>query len=297
MRTAWEQEELIMLMHTPGTTTYNYDPVIDRVELDICDKDGSMRTLTREGFVYGDPDLDWLAPESREVFRNTWEHLLRTGDSGYYDINTRLITEDFEWHRVTYRCVKDADGSVYRVVGRTDNINIYMEMVDDWKDRAMHDPLTGLLNTSAFRLSMEKTVKSGTAGALLMFDIDKFKSINDLYGHLYGDHVLKGLAACMRRLFRGIDMLGRFGGDEFQAFLPGLTNQELLKQRIDTLMQAVCEIGEPEGRSVSISIGATIYGGGRCAVKELFEQTDQALYESKAKGGNTYTIFQKDERS
>jgi diguanylate cyclase len=164
--------------------------------------------------------------------------------------------------------------------------------------KAERDSLTGIYNRSAFSEIVGERLLLSTEGAfLLVLDIDDFKSINDTYGHLAGDMVLKGVSECCRKTLRGNDVFGRIGGDEFAAFLPGIEKDNALPlaQRIRSSVERARI--EFEGRRLSATISVGLAGTGRAAdlprapgYEALFSKADAALYRSKENGRNQVTI-------
>ena len=163
--------------------------------------------------------------------------------------------------------------------------------------QATHDVLTGFLNRGAlfklFHNEMERTRRSRSPLGLLMIDIDHFKTINDAYGHLAGDDVLRQVAQRITESTRPYDIAGRYGGEEFLLVLPGCDGEHTLScaERIRTNIQSrPFRINESE-ITVSISLGATV-ATDDCAhlETEMLSVADEALYEAKHQGRNR-TVF------
>ncbi len=156
---------------------------------------------------------------------------------------------------------------------------------------AKHDGLTGLYNRATFDGIVNNFVNKkpeGTEGALFIIDMDNFKNVNDTLGHLAGDEALKLLAGNMRVVFTG-DYLGRYGGDEFVAFVAGYKSEEELAASAEELCNKMNVRFDSEGKSVnlSVSIGvATTVGVSEYS--ELYMKADKALYYSKENGRNQY---------
>jgi len=152
-------------------------------------------------------------------------------------------------------------------------------------ENAKKDGLTGAYNRISIMDFIEERIKSNQQKpfAILMFDIDKFKSINDLYGHVAGDQALKYLADTAGNVIRGEDRLGRYGGDEFIILLPSLNLPEAT-----LVAERMCErVREKAKPSFTISIGIAVYPQDGTTVVSLIEKADRGLYKSKSKGGNT----------
>lgn len=157
--------------------------------------------------------------------------------------------------------------------------------------KSQMDGLTGLLNKEAFKRAAENELSSSedVNTALVFFDMDNFKQVNDTYGHVAGDRLLKKVADRMKNTFRQEDLLGRFGGDEFYVLMRGITSQNL-NRRLQLLIEDMHLEGE-DGSLVTASVGCAFLAGGRQAdVEELIRIADEALYEAKEKGRNRYVI-------
>ena len=113
---------------------------------------------------------------------------------------------------------------------RVSNIIGNLDKIHGLETAASTDPLTGLLNKSAAQKEIGERVKTA-AGALLMFDLDSFKLVNDLYGHASGDKILIRFARLIKEIIRGNDLAGRTGGDEFIAFLQGVLDEKILHDK------------------------------------------------------------------
>jgi diguanylate cyclase (GGDEF)-like protein len=149
--------------------------------------------------------------------------------------------------------------------------------------QAEHDPLTGIMNRGAFDKLRQIMGPDTTPMTMLMVDIDKFKEINDCYGHETGDRVLQRVAQLLQDGFHARDFTMRLGGDEFSIFLPGST----IAQRAWIEAQ-VCQINSQlrnptdDLPPVSISVGVAFSSAG--FTDDLYTHTDQALYQVKESG-------------
>ena len=154
---------------------------------------------------------------------------------------------------------------------------------------AKRDGLTGLYNRRSFDSLIEDFVANkpnDTEGALFLIDMDYFKNVNDTLGHLAGDEVLKTLAGAMRMVFPA-GYLGRYGGDEFIAFVTGVTSEEDLDRFGKELCKKMDREYESGGKSVKISVSVGISGTeGIDDYSELYMKADKALYHSKENGRN-----------
>lgn len=146
------------------------------------------------------------------------------------------------------------------------------------------DPLTKALNKAAIfeKIELMITTKSNSEFSILMFDIDKFKNVNDTLGHIAGDKCIKKLALIAGNCLRDIDFLGRFGGDEFLIILPGVSflQARLIAERFRK------KVDETEAPHFTISIGIACYPKDADTLKSLIAVADDGLYISKQKGRN-----------
>lgn len=167
----------------------------------------------------------------------------------------------------------------------------YREHLEEQRQKALVDPLTGLPNRAAWSERLDHEVTQwqhhGNTLLLAMLDLDHFKRINDNYGHLAGDKVLKIIAGVLRKRLRGTDFIARFGGEEFVLLMPstvpaaGLKLLESLRASIEA-----CPFhfkGEPV--TITVSIGMTAFRPGEHS-DQVLKRADQALYRAKNAGRN-----------
>ncbi len=161
------------------------------------------------------------------------------------------------------------------------------------KEQATHDALTGLLNRGASLEVLQGELSRGRREkkplCIVMVDIDHFKIINDTYGHLTGDAVLRQVAQRLRSFVRAYDIVGRFGGEEFLIVLPGCKAGPGMKQA-ERLREGVCAEPIPEGDvplTITISLGVLEVGELNTGdLETLLGAADAALYRAKAGGRN-----------
>ena len=170
--------------------------------------------------------------------------------------------------------------------------------LDDARRQASKDALTGLNNRRMFDKVLSTAIDSSSNEqepfCLLLLDIDKFKEINDNYGHLVGDKVLIGLSSVLKKHMRGSDYLCRYGGEEFAVVMTetlitgAFSVAENLRKSIESLRLKHVKTGEKIGK-VTISIGVACYRNGESAV-EVIDRCDTAMYRAKALGRNRTVI-------
>ena len=162
------------------------------------------------------------------------------------------------------------------------------------RELAEYDDLTGLLNKRAFNIAaskeLERAKRLGRQFSLLMMDLDFFKEVNDTYGHPTGDHVLRTVGELLRTHTRGIDPVGRYGGEEFVHMMieadRGIAAQVANKhrERIEAY-PFTDEHGRPIGKK-TVSIGVAAFPVDGTTVEQVFKAADQRLYLAKQRGRN-----------
>jgi diguanylate cyclase (GGDEF)-like protein len=171
---------------------------------------------------------------------------------------------------------------------------------------ASTDSKTGLLNAAAWHTQAAKELRRAqrgrTSAAVLILDLDHFKSVNDDHGHLAGDEVLSAVASALRAEVREHDLVGRFGGEEFVVLLPELGREldgsgelhaiaERIRHRISTLSVVV---STPHGSltiaGLSVSVGGAAFPEHGAGLENLMDAADTALYAAKRDGRNAVRI-------
>ena len=161
---------------------------------------------------------------------------------------------------------------------------------------AYHDALTGLPNRTHFliylRKMMDKSIQSRFYGALLFIDVDKFKSVNDTYGHAVGDGLLIAFSKRIIEICGRKEVACRFGGDEFLLFLLGYDESDT-RTICERLVQSMREPFEISGHkfSLSTSVGAALFPKDATNIDDLLERADAALYVSKRGGRDQYNFY------
>jgi diguanylate cyclase (GGDEF)-like protein/PAS domain S-box-containing protein len=161
--------------------------------------------------------------------------------------------------------------------------------------QAAVDGLTGLLTRAATEQAIaEKLEEAGREPlALMLMDLDNLKQINDTYGHMEGDEALRSMAAVLKKSFRGSDVIGRVGGDEFMVLLTHLPPQNALHRMTERFMDYMKEqkIGPARNRQLSCSVGVTVGKAETHSFQRLYHEADVALYHVKQRGKEGYAFF------
>jgi diguanylate cyclase (GGDEF)-like protein/PAS domain S-box-containing protein len=161
---------------------------------------------------------------------------------------------------------------------------------------AHHDALTSLPNRSHFNGRVDQEIANlgkGESLAVLCLDLDRFKEVNDLFGHAAGDAVLQTVASRVTAVLGERQIMARLGGDEFAVLLPGVTNPAMAGRLAEDILEALRETGDtPEANVISTSIGIALYPDDAADRQTLLTHADTALYRAKTEGRNTYRFFE-----
>lgn len=213
----------------------------------------------------------------------------------------RSITHEFQgnhfgWCRARFIAIGPIGQNITptNVIFAVENINEQKNIESNLITRAETDAMTGLLNRQAGIDKIKSAIASKKKGMLALFDVNKFKQINDNYGHQTGDEVIIAVARAMQETFRGEDILLRLGGDEYVFFVNGVTSEERGTQIICRFFDAISMISFPNINSinVTVSLGATFLSGNNdIDFEEYYHRVDNCTYQSKKKGGMSFTFW------
>lgn len=199
------------------------------------------------------------------------------------------------WFRSRCRLMRCSDGRPRQILSVVRDITDQRRLQDVYERQARTDALTGLANRRGFEGSagtfLRAGVAAGTRFGLVLLDLDRFKPINDRYGHAVGDVVLREIARRLGTLVRPEDVVARIGGDEFAILVADVAG-EALPSLAERLVQAAhAPVPTPIGDlSVGLSIGVATSTAGDAAIGDLSDRADRALYEVKLSGRGTWRL-------
>ena len=235
-------------------------------------------------------------------------------DNGFYSEMWATILEEGSWRgEITNR---RKDGSLYTCLMTITVINddhnqplyfaaIYSDITDiqETKNRlhyiAHHDPLTNLPNRLMFQLELQQTIERASREqqhfAVVFFDIDRFKQINDSFGHHQGDALLEMVAQRFTAVSRSSDVFARLGGDEFALIVDNIVEPSSVGHLAKKLLEVYDQpfkLNDDLEVSLSTSIGIAIYPEDGATPAQLFSHSDSAMYKAKSQGGNQYQYYE-----
>ncbi len=207
-------------------------------------------------------------------------------------------TDEYRWYQADVVSILGKEGYVSHVIGHIVDIHEKKLKEIELKLRADHDGLTGLMNKQATETLIRNTLEQykndrELTGALLILDTDSFKHINDTYGHSTGDRVLARIGDVINSNFKGMDVTGRIGGDEFMVFMHDIRTPEnagILADKVQKLVSHSFD-NEDFGKDVSLSIGIAIVPAHGTDFETLYDKADKALYHVKTHGKAAHKIY------
>ncbi|MCJ2049402.1 EAL domain-containing protein [Methylobacterium sp. J-070] len=275
---------------------------------DIAGKETWFSQRWLDGLGYSDDPrlhaadywMDTVHPEDREHVRARMRtHLKDLTPAFECEYRQRRTDGSYIWvlnrARVTARA---ADGRALRLVGTMIDISQRKTAELSIEHMALHDALTGLPNRTLFRQDLDRAVRRAASAphrhALLALDLDRFKAVNDTYGHPKGDQMLCLVAERIRAAVRDQDTVARLGGDEFAVILSDIDGEAETCRICERIIAAVDEPILLDGVAIDIgvSVGVALMPDDGATAEEIFQRADAALYEAKAAGRNTYRMFE-----
>ncbi len=214
--------------------------------------------------------------------------------SGDIDIQIRIIDKDqrIHWYLVRGKGITDREGNVNTIHGVLIEITELKQQEGYIKYLADHDPLTGLYNRRKLTEILTKELKHNKNGAIFLLDIDDFKNINDILGHVYGDELLRRIANLIMDSVSENIIAFRFGGDEFLILLREEENHKIVEyaEKLLNIFKERVFIDEIEN-NITVSLGIVKYPQDGKTIDDLLIKADIAMYSVKRSGKNRYLFF------
>jgi diguanylate cyclase (GGDEF)-like protein/PAS domain S-box-containing protein len=294
-----ETEERLRLAASVFTGVREGIVITDRTGtiLDVNDAFSRITGYGREEVLRQNPRMLKSNLQGKEFYENMWNSTIRDGHwTG--ELWNRTKSGDIYAEMLTINAIRNAIGEVEQYVGLFSDITEIKEHKQQLERVTHYDALTGLPNRALFadrlRQAMTHAHRTGKMLAVVYFDLDGFKRINDLYGNSTGDALLAALAFRMKRVLRDGDTLARLGGDEFAAVLLDVDGNKACTPMLNRLLAAASEeaqIGEAMLR-VSASAGVALYPQTEDVDADgLLRQAGHAMYQAKLAGRNCFSIF------
>lgn len=246
---------------------------------------GEMYNLLRHFRIHKDDCLRMEA-SIRQAFNNKQNALC----------TVRVPKEDdsYRWCQISMYPMQDIKGNLVYILGKLLDVNDEVNTRRKLEEKSRTDALTGLLNKTAFLEEAEAYLDSGNVEntALIFIDVDNFKQVNDILGHLEGDRAIMETAKKLQIVFSHYDILARFGGDEFCILMKEIP-LETLKDKLGFAVEKLRGSFTDGGKTVTCtaSIGAVCCGGRGRDLDILLQYADKAVYQAKENGKDQFVLY------
>ncbi|MBQ3061095.1 MAG: GGDEF and EAL domain-containing protein [Lachnospiraceae bacterium] len=250
--------------------------------------------------VYTDDSASFRGPKESNIdYLDVFESVAnsKSGDNYSKEFFVNYKGVHGKWYCVTATGIWNDNSKLVKIIGALRDVDTLKKEQKKLFDKSRLDAMSGLLNKVSTQEEISKKISQGLVegvSALIMIDIDDFKTINDVYGHLVGDKVIVAMAKVLKTSFREEDIIGRVGGDEFQVFMSGILDRQMVVERVISIIERVSKITGTieeiqEGR-VAISVGVA-FTSDKENYNILYNKADSALYTAKRNGKNRYEIY------
>jgi diguanylate cyclase (GGDEF)-like protein/PAS domain S-box-containing protein len=280
--------------------------------IDVNDAFSDITGYGRDEVLGKNPRILKSGRHDQAFYKSMWNEINSHGHWRGEIWNRRKNGEVYPEMR-TMSAVRDEHSVIQHFVAVFSDIGQRKEHEQHLEQLAHCDPLTKLLNRRSLnerlRLALAANRRNARHGALMILDLDNFKPLNDMHGHLVGDALLIAVAGRLTDCVRETDSVARFGGDEFVVILSELEadiSESLPQARLvaEKIRRVLCEPYEligPMGSMVqhccSASIGVVVFGGDELSSDEFLKWADEAMYQAKRSGRNQIRFYEADESS
>jgi len=218
---------------------------------------------------------------------NAWRGILidRRKDGSLYSVDETITP------------LLDEQGLITHFIALQQDITLRSREQEQDHYLAYHDLLTGLPNRAQFQELLKQAMLHATHAdemlAVMFLDLDKFKPVNDTFGHDIGDRLLQAVAERLQAALRRSDTVARIGGDEFAVLSQGLPGMEVPITLASKLVSVIRQpfIIDDHKLSIGVSVGIAIYPVDGSTLEDLMKRADQAMYAAKQAGGSTYRFY------
>lgn len=286
-------EKYRILMEDSGNISFDYSTEEDTLYLTILRPGKGLETEQFTHYLATLPNNSHIAHAKQNSFIHVLQKARTAAGRGSYDFQGDFYKSGMRWYRARYVSLADEEGTVYSVLGRLDDIDDFVQERNHLREHAQIDEITGIYNKnyamSAIADALKKKPTNGL-DAILFLDIDNFKKINDLYGHIEADKVLSQIGTILRYLFRKSDIIARFGGDEFVVYLRSADTTELVATKAAELIRRINAIRIGSETPVGCSIGIALIRKTGISYENALKCANTALYLVKQQGKNQYIL-------
>ncbi len=272
----------------------------------ICDENNRIISVnqafsditgyTKDEAIGANPSILQSGKHDTVFYSEMWNSIINNGSWQGEIWNRNKEGEIYpEW--LSIATIRGTDGNIDRYIAVFSDITKRKEDEELIRYQANYDALTELPNRHLLmdRLGFElqRANRDNTMVALLFIDLDRFKPINDTYGHMVGDQLLWEVSKRLTSHVRESDMVARLGGDEFTIILPNIADISEVEHMTSRILNEIAHPFDLDGRElfISASIGITIYPDDATDISTLMTNADNAMYQAKEDGRNTFCFF------
>ncbi|MDF1613649.1 EAL domain-containing protein [Desulfurivibrio dismutans] len=294
-----QSEEKIRLSHQFLEET-SEAVVITDADARIIEVNRAFEKVTgyhREEVIGDNPRILKSGHHGEEFYRQMWHQLTTTGHwEG--EIWSRRKNSEVHPKWLSISAVTDRRGRTTHYVGISSDLTAIKQTQDQLENLAHFDQLTGLPNRLLFHERLQQALTRARRGnhqsALLMFDLDRFKEVNDTLGHSAGDFILGEVAERLTRIKDDADSICRLGGDEFCLLLTRVDNLDEVAQAAQVILGLFTQPFQFGGHDLHLtpSIGISLFPDDADDTETLIKNADTAMYHTKKNGGNNFHFFQ-----
>lgn len=239
-------------------------------------------------------------PDDREVYRSAIDTYRAQGNVAF-SLECRLRHEDgvWRWFQLRASCLAGPNGQAERCIGVLSDVTVRKQLEARVAHDAVHDPLTGLPNRALFMDHLAREIRrfdprDKRPGALLVLDIDRFKTVNDSLGHAGGDALLIAVARRLEQAFSGDETVARLGGDEFAVLIPGAPAGAAPEEAAAYILDVLAQPVEVQGREIfpRASVGVAHIESGHEFAEDMLRDAEIAMYHAKRGGRGRYAVYE-----
>ncbi len=290
-----QAERLHILSQAEGEKIIDYNAKTDVMTIRTNDEYGIAQDEIHSRYMQRF-NAAMIYKEDVAYYKAVLESLLKSPKHDTIEFRIKRFDNDYTWYQANLTSLLGAEGYVSRIVGRMININERKLKEMELLLRAEKDALTGIYNQGATEQLIHNAIQAGNENALsamMIIDLDNFKEANDLLGHANGDQLLEKTADILKEMFKGGDVIGRIGGDEFLVYMRNVESISEADEMAGNIVKSVRYDLDFEGQPIHVtcSVGVAVYPYHGKTYEELFEKADRAVYTVKANGKDGYRVY------
>ena len=290
-----QAERLHILSQAEGEKIIDYNAKTDVMIIRTNDEYGMAQDEIHSRYMQRF-NAAMIYKEDVAYYKAVLESLLKSPKHDTIEFRIKRFDEDYTWYQANLTSLLGAEGYVTRIVGRMINIDDRKKKEMELLLRAEKDALTRIYNQGATEHLIHNAIEDGnenSLSAMMIIDLDNFKEANDLLGHANGDQLLEKTAGILKEMFKGGDVIGRIGGDEFLVYMRNLESISDADEMAGNIVKQVRYDLDFEGQPIHVtcSVGVAVYPYHGKNYEELFEKADRAVYTVKANGKDGYRVY------